>query len=356
MNKLLLSLFAGLALSSAAAIRPDEHVIFFPSFASQQGSNWLLSIHGWVHEPEQRPVLGALLRRAIPIDRDKLTDVEREIFRERTRYFLPDNERNKRIRIQVGPFERRVPRTSADGHFTWRWVMSGAEFSSLAISNQAVSVRALLEANDRRAFIGSIHVLSNAGFSVISDIDDTIKISEVRSRDALLRNTFCRPFAPAPGMAELYRQWQTNGAQFHYVSASPWQLFIPLAEFIGKGGFPPGTFHMKNFRLKDSTFLALMGDPVTYKLKVLRPFFEQFPNRQFILVGDSGEKDPEIYGTIAREFPTQVKAIMIRNVTDENAASARYKEAFRGLPPAAWQVFTSPAELSHVNSGLSSLK
>jgi hypothetical protein len=69
------------------AIRSDEQVIFFPSFANQAGEGWRLSIHGWVHEPETRPVLGALLRRAIPIDRDKLTDAEREIYRERTRYF-----------------------------------------------------------------------------------------------------------------------------------------------------------------------------------------------------------------------------------------------------------------------------
>ena len=76
MKRCLALVFLALAVTPLrGAIRSDEQVIFFPSFASQAGEGWRLSIHGWVHEPETRPVLGAFLRRAIPIDRDKLTDV-----------------------------------------------------------------------------------------------------------------------------------------------------------------------------------------------------------------------------------------------------------------------------------------
>jgi phosphatidate phosphatase APP1 len=331
------------------AIRSDEQVIFFPSFASQTDEGWRLSVHGWVHEPETRPVMGALLRRAIPIDRDKLTDAEREIYRERTRYFLPDNERGKVVTVQLGPLRRDAPRTAANGHFTLRWDLTAAQFALLSASNRCLDVAALLEANDSRRFIGTIHVLSNSGVSVISDIDDTIKVSEVRNREALLLNTFCRPFKAVEGMAELYRTWHTNGAQFHYLSASPWQLYLPLAEFIGKAGFPGGTFHMKDFRVKDSTVLALPGDPEVFKLNLIRPLFEQFPQRQFLLVGDSGEKDPEIYGQIAREFPRQVRGIFIRDVADENRASERYKRAFREVPEPAWVVFKSSSELLSFN-------
>jgi phosphatidate phosphatase APP1 len=346
---LALVLFAFAVTPLHGAIRSDEQVIFFPGFASQTEGGWRLSIHGWVHEPETRPVLGAFLRRAIPIDRDKLTDAEREIYRERTRYFLPDNERHKVVTVRLGPLRRDAPRTDADGHFALRWDLTVAEFAFLPASNRCLSVAALLDANDSRAFIGTIHVLSNSGVSVISDIDDTIKVSEVRNREALLMNTFCRPFKAVEGMAGVYRAWQTSGAQFHYLSASPWQLYIPLAEFIGKAGFPAGTFHMKAFRVKDSTVLALLGDPEVFKLKLIRPLFEQFPQRQFLLVGDSGEKDPEIYGQIAREFPKQVRGVFIRNVTDENRAGERYKTAFREVPDASWMVFQSPRELPSIN-------
>ena len=353
---LVLSLLIACVPSLGAAIRSDEQVIFFPSFASQTEDGWRLSIHGWVHEPETRPVLGAILRRSIPIDRDKLSDSERETYRERTRYFLPDNERRKVVAVKVGGLERDAPPTADDGHFTLRWNLSAQQFASLPPSNRCLSVAAILDQNDSRAFIGSIHVLSNSGLSVISDIDNTIKVSEVRNRDALLLNTFCRPFKAVDGMAELYRAWQTNGAQFHYLSASPWQLYIPLAEFIGKAGFPAGTFHMKEFRAKDSRFLALLSDPETFKLKLIRPFFEQFPQRHFVLVGDSGEKDPEIYSQIAREFPDQVRAILIRDVTKENQGSERYKTAFRNLPEGLSRIFKSPKELISMEIGVSASK
>ena len=347
---LALVLFALGVAPLCGAIRSDEQVIFFPGFASQTREGWRLSIHGWVHEPETRPVLGGLLRRAIPIDRDKLTDSEREIYRERTRYFLPDNERGKVVTIQLGSLRQDAPRTTANGHFTLQWDLSAPQYASLSASNRCLSVAALLEANDARAFIGSVHVLSNSGVSVISDIDDTIKVSEVRNREALLLNTFCRPFKAVDGMAGLYRTWQTNGAQFHYLSASPWQLYIPLAEFIGKAGFPAGTFHMKDFRVKDSTVLALLSDPEAFKLTLIRPLFRQFPQRRFVLVGDSGEKDPEIYGQIAREFPKQVQGIFIRDVTDENRAAERYQRAFREVPEASWVVFKTSRELSSFDS------
>jgi hypothetical protein len=333
------------ACFSEAQIRNDEQLVFFPSIARQVENGWELSVHGWVHEPEHRRVLGSILRRVIGIDRDALSDTERATYRERTRYFLPDNERRKVLTLQAGTLRRKTPPTAANGQFKLDWELSTAEFTSLAISNGSFAVSALLATNDGRAFAGMVHVLSNRGVSVVSDIDDTIKISEVRHHDALLLNTFCRPFEAAPGMAQLYRGWQTRGAQFHYVSASPWQLYIPLAEFVGQAGFPAGTFHMKEFRVKDRTFLSLLADPQAYKLKVITPIIKRFPERKFVLVGDSGEKDPEIYGVLARQFPRQVDAILIRNVTGEQRVSNRLTRAFQDVPDSRWILFNHPNEL-----------
>jgi phosphatidate phosphatase APP1 len=191
-----------------------------------------------------------------------------------------------------------------------------------------------------------VQVLHETGLSVISDIDDTIKISNVRDRGSLLRNTFCRPFEPVKGMAEVYQSWaQPADAQFHYVSASPWQLYLPLSEFLRTNSFPAGTFAMKTFRAKDSSFLQLFVSPERYKLKTIEPLFTRFPKRQFVLVGDSGEKDPEAYGVIARRHPSQVRRVLIRDVTNENADSIRYQKAFGGLPGELWQIFKEPAEI-----------
>jgi hypothetical protein len=65
-----------------------------------------------------------------------------------------------------------------------------------------------------------------------------------------------------------------------------------------------------------------------------------FPDRDFILIGDSGEADPEIYGDIARRHPDQVRAILIRNVTAERADDSRYVDgAFKELSPNLWLLF-----------------
>lgn len=347
------SLLCALLLFTAgcvtAQLHHDERLVFFPGIARPVNDGWELTVHGWVHEPEERRVLGAILRRVIGIDRDKLTDAEREIYRARTRYFLPDNERHKVITVQAGILQRLSPPTAPSGHFKLDWKLSNAQFAGLPVSNQCFAISALLDPKDTRSFPGVAHVLQKTGVSVISDIDDTIKISEVRDREALLLNTFCRPFRAAPGMPELYCEWEKRGWQFHYVSASPWQLYLPLAEFTGEAGFPAGTFHMKDFRVKDSTFLALLSDPQAYKSKVITPLFERFPDRQFVLVGDSGEKDPEVYGLLARKFPKQVSAILIRNVTHEQRGSERYKTAFRDVAPDRWIIFNHPKELPAID-------
>jgi phosphatidate phosphatase APP1 len=187
---------------------------------------------------------------------------------------------------------------------------------------------------------------------VISDIDDTIKVSEVRSKEALLANTFLREYRAVEGMAPAYRPWAAAGAVFHYCSASPWQLYEFLAEFLERTGYPAGTVHLKTFRVKDTSFFNLFASPEEYKRGVIEPILETFPRRRFLLVGDSGEKDPEIYATLARKYPKQVAGILIRDVTDERADAERYRKCFEGLPRERWHIFTDPKELERVTQDL----
>ena len=182
--------------------------------------------------------------------------------------------------------------------------------------------------------------------SVISDIDDTIKVSEVLDKSALLKNTFCRSFKPVEGMAGVYRSWERSRlARFHYVTASPWQLYVPLSDFTCSNGFPAGTWHMKEFRVKDRSALELFASPERYKPGVIESLLRKFPKRQFVLVGDSGEKDPEIYGELARKYPAQIQRIFIRDVTGEGVGSPRYEKVFARLPRDLWQVFKQPREI-----------
>ena len=98
---------------------------------------------------------------------------------------------------------------------------------------------------------GKVRLLEDdpTALSVISDIDDTIEITEVPAGHRVLYlNTIIREFHSAPGMAERYKQW--GPAAFHYVSGGPWQLYEPLFEFLPKEGFPDGSVHMRNLPLQ----------------------------------------------------------------------------------------------------------
>jgi phosphatidate phosphatase APP1 len=185
---------------------------------------------------------------------------------------------------------------------------------------------------DQREFAGHVQLISEVGVSVVSDIDDTIKVSHVAHRRLLLRNTFLRDFQAVDGMAELYRDWAEGGAVFHYVSSSPWQLYGCLSRLLIDEGFPKGSFHLRSVRFRDPSVLRLFVARRRDKRRVIRSIIRSFPRRQFVLVGDSGERDPEVYGSLGREFPGQIQRILIRHVRGRAWTQDRCERAFRGLP------------------------
>jgi hypothetical protein len=336
----------------AADLKGDEQVIFFPTQARPVKGGYELALHGWVFEPERRRLWTAALRRAVGLDDDELTPQERTTFAERSRFFVADNERRKTVRLQVGARRVKLAASAPNGHFTDRLRVTPEELGSLTPDGKGkdgpMTLTVLAEAGVR-ACPTHLQVLDDTGVSVISDIDDTIKVSEVLDKRVLLRNTFCRPFQAVPGMAMLYRGWaESAAARFHYVSASPWQLYPPLAEFLQASRFPAGSFHLRLLRLKDKTLLELLRSPEGYKLEAIGALLSRHPGRRFVLVGDSGEKDPEVYGQIARQYARQVRWILIRDVTGEPAGATRYQQAFRGVAEGCWRVFKEPAEIGDI--------
>ena len=169
--------------------------------------------------------------------------------------------------------------------------------------------------------------------------------SEVACRQQLLRNTFLHPFRDIPGMARIYRHWEAAGAVFHYVSSSPWPLYGPLREFLDEAGFPAGSIHLRRPRRPAPNLFPLLFPVRSRKHLVLHSIVRMFPRRSFVLVGDSGERDPEIYGAVRRRFPGQIHQIWIRRVAGRRLNRGRLNRVFRGVPPEAWHVFEDPAEL-----------
>ena len=329
-------------------IKSDEMVIFYPTLGwrvdETLNSDWEIEIHGCIFEPGNSSNGLKFLRELTGIDIKKLTPEELNLFGQRAELFAVDHERDKAVPVQIGGRAITLPESEANGHFQGRIRLTDAEVKAATGGKFGeLSVAAILRPDDSRTMMGTVHLVPRSPMvHIVSDIDDTIKISQVRDKSELLWNTFCRPFRPAPGMADLYRSWAADDVRFHYVSASPWQLYSPLAVFISEHEFPAGSFHMKHFRLQDRTVLNLFGSQEGYKRSVIEPLLKQFPNDRFVLVGDTGEQDPKIYAGLARDYP-QVSRIFIRNVTHEGTES--YRETFKGLPANRWQLFRETSEI-----------
>jgi phosphatidate phosphatase APP1 len=153
------------------------------------------------------------------------------------------------------------------------------------------------------------------GVSVISDVDDTIKHSSIGSgAREIFRNTFIRDLADLTidGVKEWYNTMYDMGVGIHYVSNSPWQLFPVLVSYFQKAELPPGSYHLKQY----SGMLQGIFEPVAERKKgTLEKIMRDFPERKFILVGDSGEADLEVYTDVVLANPGKVIAIFIRDVT-----------------------------------------
>ena len=156
-----------------------------------------------------------------------------------------------------------------------------------------------------------------ATFGVVSDMDDTVLQSEVTSflraaRMVLLENALTR--LPFPGVAAFYRALErgATGADANpifYVSSSPWNLYDVIDGFLAAQQIPTGPLLLRDWDLGNLT-----ERHSSHKGTVIREIFDTYPELPFLLVGDSGQEDPEIYAELVRERPGRVKAVYIRNV------------------------------------------
>lgn len=329
-------------------LRSDEVVMFFPATARFVSADAVeLGVEAWVYEQERRPGLTTAFRHYLRLDPESLSPAEHEEFRRRVRLFLTESEGGKLVPIHVvTPLtgETRslaLPITPPSGRTSARMLIPvPIDASTLWIHFEARGPKA--------TFSGRAQLVPEEGLSVVSDIDDTIKLTHVLDRREMLLNTFARPLAEVPGMADAYRRVAAQAGaptRFHYVSGGPHQLWPMIDEFLRERGFPEGSVHMRSIDWRAEVFGDSPGS-IGHKLTTIAALLRDFPRRRFVLVGDSGERDPEIYGQLAREHPEQVAAIHLRNITGESRDNPRLAAAFRDVPAARWALFTDASTLA----------
>ena len=160
-----------------------------------------------------------------------------------------------------------------------------------------------------------------ARFGVISDLDDTVVKTDVAARLRMMKNVFfgnAHTRLPFPGVSAFYRALERgNGPAAHnpvfYVSSSPWNLFDILAEFLELRQIPAGPLFLRDWGI-DSVDPGAGGHS-GHKTRHIKTLMELYSHLPFILIGDSGQEDPEIYHRAVHDHPERILAVYIRNVS-----------------------------------------
>jgi phosphatidate phosphatase APP1 len=159
-------------------------------------------------------------------------------------------------------------------------------------------------------------------FGVISDIDDTVIRTNATSMVRMFRATFlenARTRLPFPGVATLYQALQrgADGASLNplfYVSSSPWNMYDLLEEFFAIQHIPAGPLLLRDWRFSPRGPQSPLRHRA-HKIATIRQILDTYPALPFLLIGDSGQEDPEIYREIVRLYSNRILAIYIRNVS-----------------------------------------
>lgn len=176
-------------------------------------------------------------------------------------------------------------------------------------------------------------------YGVISDVDDTILVSHAtqalrKLRLILTKNAKTR--LPFPGVPAFYRALcdnQAGGADnpIFFISSSEWNLYDFLVDFCQTKGIPKGVFLLQNLKSGLRDFLRTGGGTHRHKLEKAIHLLEVFPETSFILIGDSGQHDAQLYAELADAYPDRVLAVYIRDVT-KNKNSETIHNLYRGHP------------------------
>lgn len=239
-----------------------------------------------------------------------------ELIKERLRAFIARSIAGAELNIIIGS-ESKVDQdniksfkvvTDVNGHFEADIEVS---YKPSIVQVQACSDETIFSFQD-------IMFIPHDGLGVISDIDDTIKLTGVIGdkrqlmTSLLLHDVFSWNIPP---VVKWYTQlYHDLNLSFHYVSNSPWQLFSVIDKYFKAVKLPIGSVHLKQYT--GNIISSLMEPSSSRKKRALYKILEDFPKKKFICVGDSGEHDLEAYTDLAAAYPNKVTHIYIRYVKD----------------------------------------
>lgn len=188
------------------------------------------------------------------------------------------------------------------------------------------------------------YLVSDEGLTVISDIDDILRVTKIYQPKEGLLNSFARPFTPWMNMPEIYRNWSVSlpNLHFHYLTTTPEQVTRNYMQFVYET-YPGGSFDTRPLNFSD------VSATLSIRKWLLDRIFQTFPHRKFILVADTSNSDVmRAYPEMATQYPGQVQCIFLRNTsaTDPGDKFPYTTEGFKNLNQQSYMFFKVPDDLT----------
>ncbi|KAI0512904.1 hypothetical protein F5B22DRAFT_648255 [Xylaria bambusicola] len=191
------------------------------------------------------------------------------------------------------------------------------------------------------------YLVPPTGFTIVSDIDDILRVTKIYDPKEGLLNSFARPFTPWENMPEIYANWSAtiNNFHFHYLTTTPEQATRNYMDFIYKT-YPLGSFDTRPLNFSDvSATLAI-------RRALLDKIFQTFPQRKFVLMGDTTNSDVmKDYPQLVKDYPGQVQCIFLRNTTatDPTDLFPYDTSGFEDVDEKQYMFFVHPDDLRDVD-------
>lgn len=189
------------------------------------------------------------------------------------------------------------------------------------------------------------YLVPPTGITVISDIDDILRVTKIYKPKEGLLNSFARPFTQWENMPDIYANWSRSvpGIHFHYLTTTPEQITRNYMDFIYKT-YPGGSFDTRPLNFSD------VSATLSIRKFLLEKIFATYPQRKFVLVADTSNSDVmNDYPQLATDFPNQVQCIFLRNTssTDSDDKFPYDTSGFKNLNQQIYMFFNVPVSPLH---------
>lgn len=152
---------------------------------------------------------------------------------------------------------------------------------------------------------------------IVSDIDDTVMVTRLPRPLVAAWNVFVRhenAREAVPGMARLYREIRAArpDSPVVYLSTGAFNAAPAIGRFLRRHDYPAGPLLLTDW---GPTNTGLFRSGQRHKVAQLRRLFTELPQVRWILVGDDGQHDPQIYAGAVTRHADRVEAVLIRQLT-----------------------------------------